>query len=151
MKRIIASLGAFALAAGLSLGLATSAQARTVPVVYNSMSFNWSHPHVRPGFINISMGAPYAINLHWTSWNSKSARATGRLEVNNCVPNCAQGTTSYYKLVVTLSHVKHHNGRAYFSVMGWHLPGHVLRVNYPAPTGRWVNTRYFRYSRSFWR
>ena len=69
----------------------------------------------------------------------------------NCVPNCAQGTTNYFKLVVTLSQVKYHNGRAYFSVMGWHLPGYVLRANYPALTGRWVSTRYFRYSRSFWR
>ena len=102
MKRIITSLGALALAAALSLGLvgglSASAQARTVPVVYQYDGLRQPHAYVRPGHIYISMVAPYAINLHWSSWNARSARATGRLEVNDCVPSCAAGTTQCHGL-----------------------------------------------------
>ena len=53
MKRIITSLWAIALAAGLSLGLigglASQASASAVPVVYTGTAIPWTIPHVRPG------------------------------------------------------------------------------------------------------
>lgn len=152
MKRIIITLGALALAAGLSLGLvggpAGTASASTVSVVYRGLGDRV--PHVRPGYVTTSMSGPSAWNLHWSRWNARSARATGTLIVNDCVPYCAQGTISRYKLVVTLSGVKYHNGRRYFSVMGWHVPGYVLRQHFIRGTGRWVRTTYLHFARGYW-
>jgi hypothetical protein len=44
--------------------------------------------------------------------------------VDNCIPNCALGKESYHHLYVTLSGVKYHNGRAYYSQMTWYTPGY---------------------------
>ena len=146
IKRILAGLGALALAAGLTGGLATSALARPVPVVYN-LTEGWSAPQVRPVRIFIGQGgAPFVEKLHWTTWNSRDAKSTGTLVLDNCQPNCALGAISRYRVVVTLSGVKHHNGRAYFSVMTWHVPGYLL-YSY----GHWVKTVTLHFSsRGFW-
>ena len=82
--------------------------------------------------------------------DAKSAKATGTLVLNDCIPSCAAGTISRYKLVVALSGVKSHSGRQYFSVMSWHVPGHLLRANFLRETGRWVNTTYLYFVRNFW-
>src|SRR4051794_30054073 len=34
----------------------------------------------------------------WGSWHSKRARGRGRARVNDCNPNCAQGTSHRYKV-----------------------------------------------------
>ena len=113
--------------AGIS-GLATFAAgpasaAGRPPVIYNE-SNGWATSQVRPGYIYIGEGgSPIARTQHWGTWNSKAARSTGTLITNDCNPNCAYGTDSYYKLYVVLSGVKHHNGRAYYSVMTWYTPG----------------------------
>ena len=61
---------------------------------------------------------------------------------NNCRPNCALGTDSYHRLYVTLSGVKYHDGRAYYSVMTWYMPGYWMYWN-----GHWSHTMtlHFRY------
>ena len=56
---------------------------------------------------------------YWNTWNSTTAKSTGTLWVDNCVPNCAQGKESYHHLYVTMSGVKYHNGHAFYSVMTW--------------------------------
>jgi hypothetical protein len=60
----------------------------------------------------------------WNTWNSTVAKSTGTLWVDNCIPNCALGKESYHHLFVTLSGVKYHNGRAYYSQMTWYTPGY---------------------------
>jgi hypothetical protein len=108
-------------------GTASAAQAAALtPVIYNDAA-GWSHPSVRPVWIVIGEGgAPAAHTWHWSSWGPKSATSTGTLWVNNCRPDCALGKTSYHHLVVTLSGVKYHNGRAYYSMMTWYTPGYRL-------------------------
>jgi hypothetical protein len=93
------------------------------PVIYND-SNGWLTPQVRPAWILIGEGgSPMAHTWHWNTWNSKAAKSTATLVTNNCIPNCAYGKDSYHKLYVTLSGLKHHNGRAYYSVMTWYTPG----------------------------
>jgi hypothetical protein len=85
------------------------------------------HPDVRPKWVIIGQGgSPMAHTWYWNTWNSATAKSTGTLWVNNCVPNCAQGKTSYHKLYITLSGVKYHNGKPYFSLMTWYTPGYRL-------------------------
>ena len=109
---------------GLMAVTAVSASAAGMPPVTYNDSNGWLTPQVRPAWIVIGEGgSPMAHTSHWSTWNSKAARSTGTLVTNNCIPNCAYGRDSHHKLYVTLSGLKHHNGRAYYSVMTWYTPG----------------------------
>ena len=48
-------------------------------------------------------GSSYVKNLTWSGWGSATATGTGTLEIDNCNPNCAQGTFTGYPATVTLS------------------------------------------------
>jgi serine/threonine protein kinase len=48
-------------------------------------------------------GSGYVENLAWRGWGSAEAQGSGVLEVDNCNPNCAQGTYTGYPATVTLS------------------------------------------------
>jgi serine/threonine protein kinase len=48
-------------------------------------------------------GSGYVKNLVWSDWGNSRATATGTLEIDNCTPNCAQGTYTGYPAAVTLS------------------------------------------------
>lgn len=41
--------------------------------------------------------------ITWSGWGSATATGTGTMGVNNCDPNCANGTYAYYPATVTLS------------------------------------------------
>ncbi len=125
LKSVVAA-GLLALSAGVPALLATAASAAANPVIYND-SNGWRDPAVRPSWIIVGQGgAPVAHTWYWSAWNSRDARSAGTLWVNSCVPNCTQGKTSYHKLIVTLSDVTYHNGRAYYSLMTWYTPGYRL-------------------------
>ena len=143
IKTICAGIGTLALAVGLVGGLSGSAQASVRPPVIYNYTEGWAAPQVRPAEITIGQGgAPFARSLHWTTWNSRDAKSTGTLVLDNCQPNCALGAASYYRVYVTLSGVKYHDGRAYYSVMTWYTPGLKTKSN-----GHWSHTMtlHFRY------
>jgi hypothetical protein len=48
-------------------------------------------------------GSGYVENLAWTGWGSAEAQGSGVLEVDDCNPNCAQGTYTGYPATVALS------------------------------------------------
>jgi hypothetical protein len=129
MKSLKSLAGVALLALGASLPLLSAsasayASAGTPPVLYNG-SLGWHNADTRPGTIDVGLGgAPSAHGLRWSGWNSKNARATGTLWIDSCDPTCAQGSTGYHPLIVTLSGVKVHDGRAYYSVMTWYTPGY---------------------------
>ena len=81
-SRLAAVVAAAALALAALAGSAAgagAASAATTPVVYAAHLDPW-HGYVRPGyFIFGNGGAPELSNLHWTSWGSRSAWATGKL------------------------------------------------------------------------
>ena len=63
-------------------------------------------PTVKPQWVLIGQGgSPMVHTWHWNTWTSVTAKSTGTLWTNNCVPNCAYGKTSYHKLYVTMSGV----------------------------------------------
>jgi len=126
-KIIVAVALAFTSICGLAVVTAGLASAAVrPPVIYNN-SNGWSTPQVRPTWILIGQGgSPMAHTWHWNTWNSKAARSTGTLEINNCIPDCASGSAGYHKLYVTLSGVKYHHGHAYYSVMTWYTPGYQM-------------------------
>jgi hypothetical protein len=59
---------------------------------------------VRPNQIMDSGdGSGYLKDLVWSHWGSPQATATGIQVLNNCTPNCAQGTYVDYPATVTLA------------------------------------------------
>lgn len=127
------------------IGVSTAAaNASTVPVLYNNAA-GWSDPTVKPAWVLIGQGgSPGAHTWYWNTWNSTTAKSTGTLWVDNCVPNCASGKESYHKLYVTLYWVKSHNGHPYFYAMSWYTPGYKL------PGHRYTTTWLHVNSNGFW-
>jgi Protein kinase domain len=48
-------------------------------------------------------GSGFLKGLTWSGWGTATAQGAGLLEIDNCVPNCAQGTFTGYQATVTLS------------------------------------------------
>ena len=62
---------------------------------------------VKPAQITTSGdGSAYVDKITWSSWGGSEANGTGTLELNNCNPNCAQGTYAGYPATVTLDGLK---------------------------------------------
>jgi hypothetical protein len=58
------------------------------------------------------------IHLHWLSWGSGAAFATGIEQINNCTPDCAAGKFVNYPVLVDLWRIEPlpgHPGTFYFS------------------------------------
>jgi hypothetical protein len=56
--------------------------------------------------------------LHWASWGSGAAFATGIEQINNCKPNCAAGKFINYPVLVNLwrpEPLRGHPGTSYFT------------------------------------
>jgi hypothetical protein len=57
-----------------------------------------------PAIVAVSAdGSGYVNHLTWSSWGNATAQGTGTLEVDNCEPNCAQGTDTGYPATITIS------------------------------------------------
>jgi serine/threonine protein kinase len=48
-------------------------------------------------------GSGFVKGLTWSGWGTAVALGSGLLEIDNCIPNCAQGTFTGYQATVTLS------------------------------------------------
>src|SRR5579875_1970794 len=74
---------------------------------------------VRPGSYLLACGdgSSYFAKLHWSSWTSTEATATGRFLLNGCTPNCARGKWSNSAVLVVLwkaSAMPRHPGQRQF-------------------------------------
>ena len=57
-------------------------------------------------------------HLHWVSWGSTAAFATGIEQINDCTPNCAAGKFINYPVLVNLwrpEPLRGHPGTSYFT------------------------------------
>lgn len=102
---------------GAAIGEGT-AHASAVPVVHAAHNDGW-HAYVKPGRFYFGNGAaPFFTGLRWTSWNSRSAWATGRLWTAK--PGCSPGYKCPYSsrwAGVYLNTVRWHNGVRYYARM----------------------------------
>jgi hypothetical protein len=67
----------------------------------------------------------FLSGLSWTSWKS-TGFGQGNLEVNNCIPNCAQGKFVKYPVLTVLWRAEPrpgHAGQRYFSRLTWIFTG----------------------------
>jgi hypothetical protein len=113
-------------AAHASTGHAThpaqASQKTSNVAVYNCVN----KPQVRPGTFDVFCdGSGYLADLHWSSWNTSMATATGVEYINNCEPNCAAGKFSHQNVDVIFwrsEPVKGHKGQYGYSQMTVLLP-----------------------------
>jgi hypothetical protein len=86
-----------------------------------------NQPQVRPGTFDLFCdGSGSFTGLRWSTWNASMAAATGALYLDNCQPNCAQGTWSHrtVDLIFWRSEpVKGHPGERGYSQMTVLYPG----------------------------
>jgi hypothetical protein len=69
-------------------------------------------------------GSGFLKALTWSGWSTATAQGTGLLEVDNCNPNCAQGTFTGYQATVTLSDLTPYgNGDEAYADMTVTAPG----------------------------
>jgi len=93
----------------------SAATAGATTVVVNCLN----KPRVRPSsFVLTCTDANDVLTgMHWVNWASE-AFATGTEKINNCMPNCAEGTFISYRALVALwrpEPLPHHPGVRYFS------------------------------------
>jgi hypothetical protein len=58
------------------------------------------------------------VDLHWVSWSSGAAFATGTEQINDCTPDCAAGKFISYPVLVNLwrsEPLPGHRGTSYFT------------------------------------
>jgi hypothetical protein len=61
-------------------------------------------------------GGATASSLSWSQWTSEHAVGLGVVNILSCVPNCANGTESAYRVSLTLSEpVRAQSGALYFT------------------------------------
>src|ERR1700753_4072087 len=58
----------------------------------------------RPSAIQFSVdGGNVVTGIHWSSWGDRTATGSGTVGRDDCTPNCAEGTTRYVPVSITLS------------------------------------------------
>jgi eukaryotic-like serine/threonine-protein kinase len=83
----------------------------------------------RPSMIDFSGdGGNVVTEIEWASWTETEASGYGTSEIDNCEPNCAQGTSTPTLAKITLSSPR--DGR--FTVMAETRDGFISTVTYPS-------------------
>jgi hypothetical protein len=115
LLRVVVVFSSLALSACTSGGPSTTgAAAPKLPLVdWNCLMTG----QVRPARIVLACGDGNAVaeNLTWLKWNSKAAVGMGKLNQNDCAPDCAQGTFHLYPARFVLSETVPAAGRPYFT------------------------------------
>jgi hypothetical protein len=73
------------------------------PIYFFRLAGVRQEPRVRPSDIVFAADGNWNVTgLHWRGWGTGVARSDGTSHVNDCVPNCAQGTVTPVPAHVTL-------------------------------------------------
>ena len=76
-------------------------------------------------------GSGFLKDLTWSGWGQPTAQGTGLLEVDNCTPNCAQGTYTGYHATVTLTRLTPYgHGNEAYADMTVAAPGSPYQPNH---------------------
>lgn len=68
-------------------------------------------------------GTAFVTGLLWTGWGSNGATGSGTLKLDDCNPNCAQGSLTGYQATVVLSDLTGYTGGAAYATMMVAAPG----------------------------
>jgi hypothetical protein len=117
-RRIIA---ASVLLAPFSLASISLSQSPKVPVIKPLQVYTWDCeiPMQKPEVITLTCadGGIYVDKIEWSLWDSKGAQGTGIYHVNDCDPDCADGTFHSSKVKVRLSELTEKDHKFYLRAM----------------------------------
>jgi hypothetical protein len=69
-------------------------------------------------------GSEFVTNLLWTGWGQPTATGSGTMKIDNCNPNCAQGSfTDYMATVVVSGLTSYGSGKQAYADMTVKAPG----------------------------
>jgi hypothetical protein len=127
---IALSVIALAAASGPAIAKAATPQApraaTTSVAVYDCGNKPLIEPHT---FVFTCDSTGSLTKLQWSAWNSTMATATGVLNTDNCVPNCASGKWTHQQADVILwrsAAVKGYPGKRGYTEMTFLLPGGAI-------------------------
>src|SRR4051812_33984883 len=121
MKRIASVVAVVALAAGLAAASAMGASHVRIPGCGGSDKARYKPDEV---IVACGDGNFFVVRLEWTKWTRKVASGKGTGKVNDCMPNCAQGTFRSYKVKLIASNpVNCPNGKRQFSRLAFYFRG----------------------------
>src|SRR5581483_802952 len=86
------------------------------PAVFNCLN----HPVVKPSsyVLTCADDGSFLYHLKWAGWTAQRATAAGVHELNDCTPNCAEGTFRKYPAIITFwrpEPLAGHHGEKYFT------------------------------------
>jgi hypothetical protein len=124
IKRVLAGIGTVALAIGLAGGLASSAQASALPVVYGvPYAYGATHPgssnfvdgKVRPTGLLVwtGDGSGWFVIHSYSSWSNSNAWASATVHVRSCWESCFQHQTE--NTTLHFYRIRTHDGHPYFT------------------------------------
>jgi hypothetical protein len=117
-RRIIA---ASALLAPFTLAAIFLLQSSKPPAIKPSQVYTWDceYPEIKPETIMLTCGdgGMYVNKISWSRWGSKGAQGIGTYNVNDCDPDCADGTFHSAKVKVHLSRLTEKDHKFYLRAM----------------------------------
>ena len=118
-KKFIAA-GAVTLSALAAIFSIQSAQSPEITLTPAEI-FTWDceYPTQKPEAITFTCadGNMYVDQILWSEWNQTGARGTGTYNVNDCEPDCADGTMLRGPVDITLSNPTEYKGKFYLRTL----------------------------------
>ena len=69
-------------------------------------------------------GSVFVNDLAWTGWGSEGATGHGTLKIDNCKPNCAQGSFKDYEATIVVDNLTpYDSGKQAYDTMNVEAPG----------------------------
>ena len=69
-------------------------------------------------------GTAFVADISWTGWGLAGATGSGTLKLDNCDPNCAQGSLTDYTATIVLSDLTPYgSGKQAYAEMNVDAPG----------------------------
>ena len=117
-RRKFIAAGAVSLAA---LAAIISIQSTQTPAISSSGIYTWDceYPTQKPEAITFTCadGNMYVNQIIWSEWDKDGARGTGTYNVNDCEPDCADGTMLSGPVNITLSNPTQLKGKIYLRAL----------------------------------
>jgi hypothetical protein len=115
IKRLGRTLGLISIPAVLVLAVLTSCG--SAEPVGASLVYTWDceYPEQKPEALTLTCGDGnmYLDQIQWESWSVDGAEGTGRYNVNDCDPNCADGNFLRTDVKFTLTSLTEFEGAYY--------------------------------------
>jgi hypothetical protein len=117
-RRKLIAAGAVSLAALAAIFAIQSAQ---TPAIKSPEIYTWDceYPTQKPEAITFTCadGNMYVDQITWSKWGNTGARGTGTYNVNDCEPDCADGTLLRGPVDITLSNPTEYKGKFYLRTL----------------------------------